>query len=178
MRIPPIPANKSIKVNVKCSGGKGGRFSISGLGNCVSFFQIAPNEAGETGSHQRGEIYVAASQLSGLLPDLSGRGAQTTDHVIPLFNAQLGEWGTVTVTRFGGRYTPEVRLRRLPAHWIQQLVSGDLIVIVEADGFGIFYSGSSVQQFPPGLQTALARALSSGRTKGVAHIPGPKVDKN
>lgn len=144
----------------------------------VSFFQIAPNEVGETGSHQRGEIYVAQSQLGGLLPDLSDRGAQTVDHVIPLFNAQLGEWGTVTVTRFGGRYTPEVRLRRLPDHWFEGLVSGDLIVIVEADGFGIFYSGSSVRQFPPGLQSALERALFNGRTKGVVQIPGPGIDKN
>lgn len=129
------------------------------------FFVLQPNETGATGSHQKGEIHVRKSQIGGFLPDLSGP-TSTVDRSIRVLNAKTGEWGDVTYTHYGGRSSPEDRLRQFPAAW-QGWETDDVVILVPLVAYhAVLYIFKPEDEIPAGLGAAW-KQIEQGATHGI-----------
>jgi len=135
------------------------------------FFVLQPNETGETGSHQKGEVHVRRGQIGGVFPDM-GDERSTADVEFVLINARTAEVGTCVFTHYGKRSTPEDRLRRFPGHWRDKWASGDVLVLIETPGGKgfVYYHVRRGESLPPGL-TFVAEKLEKGATHGRVMLP-------
>ncbi|WBL34713.1 hypothetical protein O0235_07865 [Tepidiforma flava] len=141
----------------------------------VLYFVLQPNETGQTGSHQTGEVHVRREQVGEFLPHLRHFGKETHNRVFWAFHAQRAEWGQVTYTCFGARYTPEERLRRFPPTWRSEFVAGRVLVLVAMGPVAILYLLDPVNpdSWPPGLIEVCKVVRDNGRTFGRVRVTGP-----
>ncbi|MEJ5222642.1 MAG: hypothetical protein WHT63_11630 [Tepidiforma sp.] len=142
----------------------------------VLYFVLQPNETGQTGSHQTGEIHVRREQVGEFLPDLRCRGKKTHNWTFWSFHAQRAEWGQVTYTCFGARYRPEERLRRFPRAWKADFLVGRVLVLIATGPIAVLYllEPSDSADWPPGL-AAVTNELQAGKAFGRVRIQGPEI---
>ncbi len=129
------------------------------------YFVLQANETGGTGSHQAGEVHVRKQQIGDFFPDLSADGKVTTDMVRTFFHAQRGEFGEITFTRYGKRYSPEERLRKFPPGWREGFEEGNVLVVIPAGELGIVYFLRPEGETPESLEGVwdLAKGENFGR---------------
>lgn len=119
------------------------------------YVTLQPNETGDTGSHQSGEIHIRKALMGDAIPDLAPqKPAGTLDIPVTIYNATRGEYGTCVYTYYGGRRVPESRLRRFPREWRMDWSTGDLLVFVRMPSPDLVYTLHHIRKgdhAPPAL---------------------------
>jgi hypothetical protein len=129
------------------------------------FFVLQPNETGATKSHQEGEIHVRKPLIGDVLPEINAPG-QNIHQPFLLLNGLTGEFGDCTYTYWGGRHTPETRLRQFPKAWKDEWETDDLVVLIPFGPTRFIYFHLKPQgETPPGLEAAW-RMAQRGHTSG------------